>query len=166
MTAEFIQPIKSLGSIYTPADFAELLSSWAITNKNQRVLDLGVGEGSITFAVYKQLLALGASKKAAQKQIYGTEVDLPTYSNFQKLLKDLKITFPNIQQQDFFTFNFPEVDVVIGNPPYVRRSKIDNFDVIKNVFSSITNVSKNLSALTDLYVYFILQACTKLKDGG
>lgn len=166
MTAEFVQQTKSLGSIYTPADFAELLSSWAITNKNQRILDLGVGEGSITFAVYRQLLTLGASKKAAQKQIYGTEVDLPTYSNFQELTRELKITFPNIQQQDFFTFDFPEVDVVIGNPPYVRRSKIYNFNVIKNLFASLTHATTNLSAMTDLYVYFILQACTKLKEGG
>lgn len=166
MTTTPSQQNKILGSIYTPADFAEVLSAWAITDKTQRILDLGVGEGAITLAAYKQLLALGTSKVAAQKQIYGSEIDPATYASFKKNAEGLKLSFPNIRRRDFFTSDFPEVDVVIGNPPYVGRSKINNYDVIKDVFSSRTDLKTNLSALTDLYVYFILQACANLKEGG
>jgi tRNA1(Val) A37 N6-methylase TrmN6 len=166
VTLKLRQPNRNLGSIYTPADFADLLSVWAITDKKQCILDLGVGEGAITFAAYRQLLALGTSKVDAQNQIYGSEIDPATYATFRKATKELNVKFPNIRQRDFFTSDFPEVDVVIGNPPYVGRSKINNYNVIKDAFSSWTELKENLSALTDLYVYFILQACTKLKEGG
>jgi len=166
VTSEPNQTNRNSGSIYTPADFAELLSLWAVVDKNQHILDVGVGEGSITFAAYERLLALGATRKKAQQQIHGTEINPLAFTKFQKASEKLNAEFPNIYLKDFFLAKLPEVDVVIGNPPYVRRSKIHNFNVVKDSFLAQTEIKEDLSALTDLYIYFILQACTKLKSGG
>src|SRR5437868_2580497 len=74
--------VRNLGSIYTPPDFAQFLTSWAIQDPQDTVLDVGIGEGAFTFAVYYQLLALGARAEEAQQQLYGAEIDASTYTRF------------------------------------------------------------------------------------
>lgn len=161
------QPInKNSGSIYTPPDFSKLLAEWAITSPAQKILDIGVGEGSIAFAGYHRLLALGASPEKAQRQIFGSEIESLAFSRFQGISKDQNINFPYIYHKDFFLSNFPVMDAVIGNPPYVRRSKIQNFETIRNSFLNDKGLVRDFPALTDLYVYFILRAGQSLKEGG
>lgn len=158
---------QNLGSIYTPQDFAQMIASWAITKKDEKILDIGVGEGIITFASYQRLLECGATPAKAQRLIYGAEIDSVAFSNFQTLCANQKIQFPQILCQDFFESSYPKIDVVIGNPPYVRRSKIQNFETVINSLIQHNIVDKtSLLGLTDLYVYFILRACSLLKDGG
>lgn len=158
---------QNLGSIYTPQDFAQMITSWAITRKDEKILDVGVGEGVISLASYNRLLECGASSEEAQNLIYGAEIDPEAYKNFQTLCKNQKIQFPNIYFRDFFECTYPKIDVVIGNPPYVRRSKIQKFENILTSFSQLNIVNKDsILGLTDLYVYFILRACKLLKDGG
>lgn len=115
-----------LGSIYTPQDFSQIIASWAITRGNEKILDIGVGEGSVTFASYDRLLECGASPEEAQNSIYGAEIDPNAFSKFQKLCAAKTLHFPNISFEDFFQISYPRIDVAIGNPPYVRRSKIQN----------------------------------------
>src|ERR1700687_4182131 len=67
---ELKQP-RNLGSIYTPRDFAQFLTSWAIRSPEHKVLDIGIGEGVFVFAAYERLKELGARKIDAQQQLYG-----------------------------------------------------------------------------------------------
>jgi methylase of polypeptide subunit release factors len=155
------------GSIYTPEEYANLLASWAITKKTDNILDVGVGEGSITFAAFRRLLDIGASKDCAQNQIYGSEIDLPTFKKFTEIASNNNCLFPNIKPINFFESVFPNISVVIGNPPFVKRSKIANFDVVKSstlLEDDVFNTS--ISGLSDLYIYFLLKASSKLKPGG
>jgi adenine-specific DNA-methyltransferase len=155
------------GSIYTPIEFTNLLASWAIREKTDSILDVGVGEGAITFASLRRLLAIGADKISAQNQIYGSEIDLSAFKNFTELANKDNCVFPNIQPINFFESVFPDVNVVIGNPPFVRRSKIANFDLVRNNTLLKNNFGEiELSGLSDLYIYFLLKACSKLKQGG
>src|SRR5947209_8742374 len=119
---------RNLGSIYTPIEFARLLVEWGIRDERDNVLDLGVGEGVFTFLAFERLQKLGASSEAASKQLYGSEIHAPTFETFIKHTEERNVTFPHIQRGNFLIRNFPEVDSVIGNPPYVRRSAIKNFD--------------------------------------
>jgi len=107
------------GSIYTPTEFTDLLASWAIREKDDRILDVGVGEGAVAFASYRRLLAVGANKIAAQGQIFGSEIDSLAFENFKEKARNDGCVFPNIKLKNFFESAFPEIDVVIGNPPYV-----------------------------------------------
>jgi len=159
---------RSLGSVYTPLDFAQFLTSWAIRNAEQKVLDIGIGEGVFVFAAYEQLKELGAKEFEAQQQIYGAEIDIATYRNFLKIAKGQKKYFPNIYNEDFFNIEFPLVDTIVGNPPYVRRTHMENIDHIREkVFNRNPFINKlDLSKLTDLYIYFLLQALPTLKPGG
>lgn len=154
---------KKRGSIYTPNDFASILAEWAIEDPDAQILDVGVGEGAITLAAYSRLIELGTKAHRGEEQIFGAEVDGKTFREFKRIVADKGLNFPHIEQRDFFKSALPGVDVVIGNPPYVRRSKISNFKRIQRQFDQN---GRQISSLADLYIYFILRACEQLRANG
>lgn len=160
--------LRDLGSIYTPPDLAKFLVSWAIRDSNHKVLDVGIGEGSFIFAAYHQLQKLGAKTIEAQQQLYGAEIDSTTYNEFLRQANNLNINFPHLRYGDFFSMDFPPVDVVVGNPPYVRRTYIEDVDKIRQRVIEKNQVIEagDLTRLTDLYIYFLLYALAILKPGG
>jgi hypothetical protein len=164
------KPHRNLGSIYTPPDFAQFLTRWAIRNPRQKTLDIGVGEGAFTFAAYKRLRELGAKPSEARRQIYGAEVDRTAYQNFLRIAGEKNLEFPNVRLGDFFDLAFPQVGAVSGNPPFVRRVYLDESDVKKirgSVVGANQAVDENeLDGLTDLYVYFLLRSIPLLAPGG
>ena len=131
-------------------------------------MDLGVGAGSFVFSAHNRLVELGANPSSAQAQLYGAEIDKKTFESFVELSRARNAKFPNLQNADFFTLQFPQVDVIVGNPPYVRRMNIQSTDNIRQrVIQKNQYVSDDqLSRLTDLYVYFLLYALPNLKPGG
>lgn len=159
---------RDLGSIYTPIDFANFLTSWAIQDPTDKVLDLGIGEGVFVFAAYERLLELGANEVKAQEQIFGAEIDKNIYRKFSNLSQQRNAHFPNLHKGDFFSIDFPQIDVIVGNPPYVRRNYINNVDQIRtNVLKANQAIKeRDLKRLTDLYVYFILHALPLLRSEG
>lgn len=161
---------QSLGYVKTPADIAEFLTEWAIQSVNDTVLDLGLGEGVFVFSSYRRLQELGATNIQSASQIYGTEIDASRYSTLQQTSTTKGVHFPHLENKDFFLTTFPKVDVVVGNPPYVRRRAIEPDSIKKiraDVLKANSEIRENeLSQLTDLYVYFLLKAAAYLKPGG
>lgn len=160
--------VRLLGSVYTPPDFAQFLSSWAIRHSEDKILDIGIGEGVFTFAAYDHLISLGASHEDAQQQVFGAEIDVATYIRFQEIAQNKNIHFDNLKHADFFETDFPLVDAIIGNPPYVRRTYIEDIDVIRQrvVTNNLLVSELNLSRMTDMYIYFLLHALPLLKPSG
>ena len=159
--------MRNLGAVYTPPDIASFLTGWAIRNTTDKVLDLGVGGGAFVFAAHQKLVDLGRNSKLAAEQIYGTEIDHNAYEKFNSISET---DFSNIKNQDFFDASFPQMDVVIGNPPYVRRRGFpaEKTEKIREKVLAIHHDIEDgdLSQLTDLYIYFLLQASQNLKEDG
>jgi methylase of polypeptide subunit release factors len=160
-----------LGAIYTPDIVSQLMVDWAVQNATDRVLDLGVGEGAFVFAAYERLIQLGANSEAAQKLVYGSEIDLDTYSSFHAIAASQNLHFPHIQQVDFFQYNplsdAIKFDSVIGNPPYVRRYNIRDVETVRKIVLQNPELkSFDIHNLSDLYIYFILHSASRLKPGG
>jgi len=162
------QKLRNLGAVYTPPAFARLLTAWGITDPRDKVLDIGVGEGECTLAAFHRLVQLGASPRAAQRQIYGAEIYKPAYDKFTESAAMAGLKFPNVYSADFFDVEFPLVDSIAGNLPFVRRSLIDNVDAIRqSVFSDDELLNKaEVSKLSDLYIYCLLRGISYLKEGG
>jgi hypothetical protein len=66
---------------------------------------------------------------------------------------------------DFFGTDFPPVDVLIGNPPYVRRWWQKDVDALQVIAGQGEDV-QTFSRLTDLACYFIIYGTRFLKPGG
>ncbi len=161
---------SSLGAFSTPPDVADFLTRWAIRSPEDDVLDLGIGDGTFVFSSFFRLRELGAKKIFSARQIFGCEIENVRYEAFQAKALDQKVNFPNLRQDDFFGIDYPFVDAIVGNPPYVRRRAISE-QRIKEIRSSVLErnlalAGSKLSKLSDLYVYFILKAATYLKTNG
>lgn len=159
--------LRHLGSIYTPREIADYLVAWAIQKHTTSVMDLGVGNGVFVWSAYDRLRSLGAPPPQAQEQIYGAEVYEPAYWDFVRSANEQQVAFPNIVNADFLSHEFPKVDAIIGNPPYVRRQYIDDIERVRqSVYEKHPETAEKLSRMSDLYVYFLLRAAHFLKEGG
>lgn len=154
------------GAIYTPTEFAEFLTNWAIRDSHDKVLDLGTGLGVFVFQAHQRLVDLGCDASIATQQIYGAEIDQDAWSEFNALATQKGIFFPNVLQGDFFSVELPIVDAVVGNPPYVRRSGLNAVDKIRETVFTDEPIADEVSRLTDLYVYFLLRGMQFLRSGG
>jgi len=159
---------RILGAIYTPPDFARFLASWAIKEPTDKVLDVGVGEGTFVFAAYRRLLEIGSNPTTANSQVYGSEIDAASYRRFLVESEKLGQKFPNISHSDFFATQRPTLDAVVGNPPYVRRTYLENIDQIRHTIIAHDSALRELqlTRMTDLYIYFLLHAVATLRPGG
>jgi len=161
---------KELGAIYTPEGHARILTTWAIRSGTDIVLDMGIGPGIFVYQSYKRLIRLGAKKSKAVNQIYGSEIDKTVFNNFSEEASKQGLTFKNLQNVNFFDSSYPELDAIVGNPPYVRRRGMlkENLEAIrtKTLKNNSSLVDADLSNLSDLYVYFLLYALPLLKPGG
>lgn len=161
---------KKLGAIYTPDGHAQILTKWAIQSRTDVVLDMGVGPGIFVYQSYDRLIKLGAQKHKAASQIYGAEIDSQIFKEFTQKAADEGLIFKNLQNANFFEITLPQLDAIVGNPPYVRRRGMNQevLDLIRSkTLQSNSSVAKeDLSSLSDLYVYFLLTALPHLKSGG
>jgi hypothetical protein len=156
---------KRRGSIYTPRDHAQLLVQWAIRRKTDRVIDLGVGEGVFSLLAFNRLLSLGATRSAAGRQIYGSEIEKKAFDSFTRAAHREDTAFPNVVHGDFLSLAVPPADAVLGNPPYVRRSAIARFKNIQRANADDLD-TLGVSRLSDLYIYFLVKAALNLKLNG
>ncbi|MDA2912539.1 N-6 DNA methylase [Acidobacteriia bacterium AH_259_A11_L15] len=158
---------KQIGLVLTPAVIAEELVSWAVQNKNQTILDIGAGEGVFLCEAAKRLKALGCSDQQVQAQVFGVERDHPVYERACQTIKEsIGTTLPQFLNADFFDTRFPPISAVVGNPPYVRRSTLDEIDRVRERVIFHDLFLARLPRLTDLYSYFLIYASQFLEPHG
>ncbi|MBV6400194.1 MAG: hypothetical protein CNIPEHKO_00477 [Anaerolineales bacterium] len=161
---------KKLGAIYTPDGHARILATWAIRSRTDLVLDMGIGHGIFVYRSYERLRELGAGNNNAANQIYGSEINSHVFKEFTQEATKKGLEFSNLQNANFFEITLPQLDAVVGNPPYVRRRGMSQREL--NLIRSMTlrnNSSltkEDLSSLSDLYIYFLFSALPYLKPGG
>lgn len=157
---------KGSGAVWTPLYVARMLVQWAIRDPSDAVLDPGSGRGIFLFESFRRLLALGANPSRARSLLYGVEQDA---LSFQELKRDLKRftggALPYVRCGNLFDCSFPELDVVVGNPPYVRRWWLDNLDLVRDRLPEDAK-HLQLTRLTDLACYFTIYSARFLKPGG
>ena len=154
---------KQRGQTYTPKPVSSFLVEWAVRQAEDTVLEPSVGKGRFVFDTYDRLLNLGASEDAAREQIYGADIDEESVETLQESAREQTgAEFPHVGVENIFEADFPEVDALVGNPPYVIRHRFENADTIIEQFAD----QYDFSDQSDLYVYFLLQAAEFLAPGG
>ncbi|GIX48786.1 MAG: hypothetical protein KatS3mg131_2997 [Candidatus Tectimicrobiota bacterium] len=157
--------LKAHGFVRTPRPIAALLAQWAIRAATDHVLDAGFGEGVFLRESARRLLALGASRSQVAHQLHGVDADPQALQALRQGLQEdgLPAEVPGVFVGDLFASHFPPVDVLIGNPPYVRRWWQKDVAALQLAAEQELGAS---SRLTDLACYFIAYSARFLKPGG
>ncbi len=159
--------LKAQGFVRTPSSIAALLARWALRTGADEVLDAGFGEGVFLLESAKRLLALGTPVRRLPTQLHGVDSHPDAVPLLQRAFRSygLPPELPGVLTGDLFDSRFPLVDVLIGNPPYVRRWWQKDVDALQVLTEQVPEVGQ-FSRLTDLSCYFIIYAARFLKPHG
>jgi tRNA1(Val) A37 N6-methylase TrmN6 len=159
--------LKAQGFVRTPPPIAALLARWALRTSTDAVLDAGFGEGVFLLESAKRLLSLGTPMRELTPQLHGVDSHPDAVGTLQRTFRSygLPPDLPGVFVGDLFDSRFPPVDVLIGNPPYVRRWWQKDVDALQVLAEQMPEVGQ-FSRLTDLSCYFIMYAARFLKPHG
>lgn len=159
--------LKAQGFVRTPPSIAALLARWALRTPTDHVLDAGFGEGVFLLESAKSLLELGTSLHDLHAQLHGVDSHPDAVASLQRAFRSFGLPheLPGVFVGDLFESEFPQIDGLIGNPPYVRRWWQKDVDALQLLAEQVPEVGQ-FSRLTDLACYFIIYAARFLKPRG
>lgn len=165
-----MQKDKKNGMVATPQEIADFLATWAVRSPSDIVLDPSCGDGAFLTASWNRLIFIGASREALG-QVYGVERQPGLWQDIRDLWQE------RIIHRDIFEIRpgehqLPFVDVVVGNPPYVRahRFKGENreraLQAGNNSLIQTLGDGAKLTKGSNTWAPFLLHACTFLRPSG
>ena len=162
---------KQFGAFYTPQPMARFIVNWAVRSPSETIMDPGCGEAVFLLEAYKHFVELGVSAAQAVSQIKGVEVDEVAYDRACRLLSDASgVGAPGVLCADFFQvqpdlFGPSAVDVIVGNPPYVRYHQFQGA-TRQQALQSARRAGVELTRLTSSWAPYLVHAISFLKPGG
>jgi hypothetical protein len=154
---------KTLGAYYTDAQVAEFLVRWAIRDPSDTVLDPSFGGGVFLRAAAKRLTTLGGHPNS---QIHGIEIDKAVHSRIAaKLAEEFRISKKNLREGDFFDQTPAGVDVVVGNPPFIRFHSFTG-PQRKRASERLAGHGWKVSELSSSWLPFVLYSIVQLRPHG
>lgn len=190
------------GQHYTNEDLVDLVNSFCIQRGDDIVLDPACGSGTFLVRAYhrKHYLKPRQLHQHRLAQIYGCDISifaahLSTLNLAARKIEE-ELNYPRITRRNFFEIRsdkpfcylpsavtgekeplmLPELDAVVGNPPYVRQelipkrtqrslkpmqAKEDLSDLVYGLWPGT-----RLTGRSDLHCYFWPAAATFLKEDG
>lgn len=158
---------QAYGVYYTPLRVASLLANWAITNRNDVVLEPCFGGCDFLEAIRDRLEVVG--QQDFDSHIFGCDIDPSAFSHLSSRMRASTLT-GNFLRSDFLSvspshFGQGGFDAVIGNPPYIKNDRISSFqrESIKQLTKETT---RSIKGRANLWAYFVVHAMTFLRVGG
>lgn len=155
---------KELGAFYTPAEMAEKLVRWAIREPGDQALDPSFGGMVFVEQAYERLLELGVAPEQGRAQVHGCELDQMAF----EAARERPLRLQGLVQGDFLAAKagegLPEVEVVVGNPPYVRYQLFGEAGDVGRRIAREAGVS--LTAMSSSWAPFVVHATAFVKEGG
>lgn len=164
---------KARGAFFTPPPIADFLAWWAVSSDPQaKVLDPTCGEAVFLLAAARQLRKHGASAGALHQQVFGVDVHERSLDEAMRLLEAEGLD-AHLIADDFFNLPaptqlgcpLPEIDAVIGNPPFVRYQEHIG-EARKRSASAALAQGVRLSGLASSWAALVVHACGFLKPEG
>lgn len=164
---------KARGAFFTPPAIADYLAHWAVgNNPKARVLDPTCGEAVFLLAAGRRLRDLGCPPAGFDQQLYGVDLHSDSLRTSMKLLEAEGLG-AHLMAGDFFTVPtpsqlgcpLPEMDAVIGNPPFVRYQ--DHVGETRKASAQAALAQGvRLSGLASSWAALLVHACGFLKRDG
>ena len=168
---------KELGQFFTPQNIVELMLDhigyYGESILFKKICDNSAGDGAFLIEIVKRIIKEAKNKNIPNienilnKNVFGIELEEKTYQKLISRLNQIvieegldknKINWDNIKNDNALKINI-KVDLIIGNPPYVRkRNLIDQKEIQKYSFSNQSN--------GDLYLSFFEKSLESLNEKG
>lgn len=192
-----VEERHKFGQHYTRSEVVDLINAFCIRDARARVMDPSCGGGTFLVRAYarlKQLSGGALTHDELIRQIFGIDISsFPAYlTTINLATRDLvdRANYPRVTNRDFFRtfpgdtlFHVPlgnnpqametleKVDVIVGNPPYVRQEKINEYygAAYKKELQELAKRESPTAELTgrsDLHCYFFPHSLSFLAEGG
>ena len=142
-----------LGQVFTPAAVADLTLALALENAplEARLLDPACGDGVF--------LARAVARGLPPEQVRGVEIDAATARRVHGF---------RVRIGDFLTGEVEPVDVVVGNPPYVRQEVLGPLrkQQIARRLATDWPDCPSFGGRADLALAFVVRALAVVEPGG
>lgn len=164
---------KARGAFFTPAAIADFLAWWAVgEDPAAKVLDPTCGEAVFLLAAARQLRDNGADPAHLDEQVFGVDVHEQSLDQAMRLLEAEGLD-AHLIVDDFFNLptpaqlgcSLPELDAVIGNPPFVRYQQHIG-GARKRSASAALAQGVRLSGMASSWAALLVHACGFLKPEG
>jgi len=165
---------KSLGAFYSPQTLVDPLVAWAVTGADQSVLDPSCGDGVFLEATARRLRDLGADPERTASLLHAVDLN-PDAARItrDRLASRIGLPFENVRVASFFSlpppgflFGPPEgVDVVIGNPPYIRYQEFAGGSRLE-ALERASDAGVRLTRLASSWAHFVVHAGAFLRPKG
>lgn len=161
---------KLNGSYYTPKYIADFISNHLTQNiqlKNEiDILEPSCGDGVFV----KSLFECASLSDVATVNLYLVEKDVQELKKAEALVQEYSSKNFNIFQEntDYLEFHFrnkKKFDLIIGNPPYIKRNYLSKtqIELCKKIQSLIGMKNDSIS---NIWLSFVIGAIHSLKDNG
>ncbi len=164
---------KERGAFFTPPAIADFLAEWAVLDQpDARVMDPTCGEGAFLVSAGQRLKDLGRDVGDLDSQLYGFDLHQTSLEWASNLITEAGMD-AYLQQGDFFSIatpdqlgsSVPEMDAIIGNPPFVRYQQHigESRDLSKQ---AALRQGVRLSNLASSWAALLVHSCGFLKPEG
>ncbi len=189
------------GQHYTRSEVVDLINAFCVRDAGNTVLDPACGGGTFLVRAYQRKSELSNNRLTHRQLInslYGLDISAyPAHLTTVNLAtRDLieEANYPLVARQDFLRVNpgeavfhvplgctgqgeqatwmeLPKVDAVVGNPPYVRQEKIneyygEGYKALLQDGARRDAPNVNLSGRSDILCYFFTHGGAFLKNHG
>jgi adenine-specific DNA-methyltransferase len=164
---------KARGAFFTPPAIADFLAAWAVGNDpSARILDPSCGDGVFLLAAARQLREAGCATSALDEHVFGVDLHEPSLEDATQYLEAEGLD-AHLVAEDFFNLAtpqqlgclLPEMDAVIGNPPFIRYQEHIG-DARKRSARASLAQGVRLSGLASSWAALLVHACGFLKPEG
>lgn len=158
---------KSLGAYYTPPALASAMSTWAIREGTEHVLEPSFGGCCFLDSTRQRLKTIGVSKPYSR--LYGADIDPSAFIHLKKRCSEkhfhrrfLQGDFLALNNSDFLRSHF---EVIIGNPPFVAHSSLTLEQ--KTLYrATATRLGFPIKGKPSLWAYFLVVSLKYAKKDG
>lgn len=162
---EKVSEKKRNGVFYTPERATQILTKWAIKSAEEKILEPSFGGCEFLNASRNRLIELG--NKYPQNSLYGCDIDENAFK-YLRVMFDFPDEYSHFKKKDFLLTSlddFPLVDAIVGNPPYVslHNMPVEQRELARRVAE---NAGLAINGRANLWTYFLLHSLSFLKPGG
>ncbi len=164
---------KARGAFFTPEPIATYLAAWAVaSNPQARILDPTCGEAVFLLAAGRHLRAAGCPPADLDDRLFGVDLHAASLDKAMALIENEGLD-AHLMAADFFSVPtpaqlgcpLPEMDAVIGNPPFVRYQNHTGTTRKRSISAALAQ-GVRLSGLASSWAALLAHACGFLKPSG